>query len=249
MVRLFFLVTPLVTVDVQAVECESMQLLKSKSHGVRVQNNLCKAENNVSVGSSFILIPGGRLWLKAQDIDNIDFQLICQNRAARVVDVKFSNSGLPWITPTGFTQCSDWKNNRLSCSDDSGEENDFICAIAAIKPSKYLKVTNLERTTSVKMRTIKSNEKKTKIDGLEKPDLSNAVVNSIRSEVGLCRDLYQVERTVKVSWILDVLGRIEKLSFANGDYFKRQFRSCVESVINNFAYPKFNQNMAFSQNL
>lgn len=248
MVRLFFLVTPLVTADVQAVECESMQLLKSKSQGVRVHNNSCEADDNVSVGSSFILIPGGRLWLKAKDIDNIDFQLICQNRATREVEVKFSNTVLPWITPTGFAQCSDWKNNRLSCADDSGAENDFICAIAAIKPAEYLKVTNLERTTSVKMRSIMT-DKKTKNDGLEKPDLSNAVVDSIRSEVGLCRDLYQVERTVKVYWILDVLGRIEKLSFANDDHLDQQFQSCVESIINNFAYPKFNENMAFSQKL
>lgn len=247
--RLSFLVSALVIANAQAVECETMQFLKNKSQGVSIQNNLCEADDKVSVGSSFTLIPGGRLWLKAQVADSTDFQLICQNRAARVVEVKFSNTVLPWITPTGFAQCSNWKNNKLSCADDSKAKNDFICAIAAIKPLEYLKVTNLERTTSVKMRTINSDKKKTKIDELAKPELSYAVIATIRSEVSLCRDLYHVEGTVKVSWTLDVLGRIEKLLFANADHFEQQFRSCVASVINNFAYPKFKEHVAFSQEL
>ncbi len=249
LVDYFILVTTLGIGNAQAVECEFMQFLKSKSQGVSVQKNLCEADNKVSIGSSFIINPGGRLWLKAQGLNNMDVQLICQNRARRAVEVKFSNTVSPWITPTGFAQCSDWKNNRLSCADVSGSENDFICAIAAIKTPVYLKVTNLERTTSVKMRSVKSDEKKTKIDELTKLELSNAVVDSIRSEVGLCRDLYQIERVIKVSWALDVLGRIEKLSFASGDHLGQKFRSCVESVINHFAYPKFNEDVAFSQQL
>ncbi len=247
--RLFFLVTAFVITDAQASECETLQFLRSKSQGVNIKNNSCETGDKVSVGSVFSLIPGGRLWLKAQADDSTDFQLICQNRATRAVDVNFSNKFLPWISPIGFAQCSGWINNKLSCHDDSGNKNDFICAIAVIKRPEFLKVTSLERTTSVKMRTINSDKKTQKIEVLAEPKLINAVVEYIRSEVGLCRNVYQVKRTVKVSWTLDVMGRIEMLSFAKGDHIEQQFLSCVTSVITNFAYPKFNEQVAFAQEL
>jgi len=247
--RLFFLATALVITDAQAVECEAMQFLKNKSHGVSVLNNLCEANNKMSIGSRFILTPGGRLWLKAHTDNNIDFQLICQNRAARTVEVEFSNTFSPWITPKGFVRCSDWINHKLSCQNGRATKNDFICAIAVIKSPEYLKVTNLERTTSVKMRTVNADEKKSSINRLSDSELINAVMDVVRSEAGLCRDLYQVKHPVKVSWQLDVLGRIEKLSFANGGHIEQQFRSCVESVINNLAYPEFNEHVTFSTEL
>jgi hypothetical protein len=246
---LFFLATALVITDAQAVECEAMQFLKNKSQGVSVLNNLCEAENKMSIGSRFILTPGGRLWLKAHTDNNIDFQLICQNRAARTVEVEFSNTFSPWITPKGFAQCSDWINHKLSCQNGRSIKNDFICAIAVIKPPEYQKVTNLERTTSVKMRTVNADKKRTETVRLSDPELINAVMVVIRSEVKLCRDLYQVEHPATVFWRVDVLGRIEKLSFANGDHLEPQFRSCVESVVKNVTYPKFNENVTFSPEL
>jgi hypothetical protein len=247
--KILFFITVLVIADVQAVDCETMKLLKSKSQGVRVQNNVCDVDDRVSVGSRFILVPGGRLWLKAQTTDNRNFQLICQNRAGREVEVKYLNKFLPWIMPTGFSQCSGWINNKLSCEDGLGTKNDFICAIAAIKPPEYLKVTSLERTTSVKMRTFKKNINKSTTVGVATSELINIMAGDIRSEVGLCRNLYQVEWYVKATWVLGTLGSIEKLSFTNTENFDHQFRSCVESVIYNFSYPEFNENVVFSVDL
>ncbi len=247
--RLSFFVTAFVFADAQASGCENMQFLKEKSQGVSVQNNLCEIDDKVSVGASFILIPSGRLWLKAQAADSTDFQLICQNRAARVVDVKFSNTASPWITPKGFAQCSDWINNKLSCADDSGTKDEFICAIAVIKPPEYLKVTSLERTTSVKMRTVNSGAIKSDIGGLAEPGLIKEVADIIRLEVGLCRDLYQVKHAIKAFWTLDIIGRIDRLSFATDIHLEQQFRSCIESVINNLAYPEFTESVTFSPEL
>jgi hypothetical protein len=244
--RLFLLVAVLVIVDAQADECTTMQFLKNKSQGISVQNNLCEVEDKVSVGSVFIMIPGARLWLKSQSAGNSGFQLICQNRVTRAVEVKFSNTVSPWIAPKGFAQCSHWINNKLSCADDRSTTNNFICATAVIQAPEYLKVSSLERTTSVKMRSINSDVKKPEISRLTEPELINAVVGYIRSEVELCRDLYRVEHAVNVTWALDSMHRIGKLSFANGNEFEQQFRSCAESVINNFSYPNFNEAVAFS---
>lgn len=242
--KILFFIAVLVIADVQAIDCETIKILKSKSQGVRVQNNVCKVDDRVSVESRFILDPGGRLWLKAQMTDNRNFQLICQNRAGREVEVKYLNKFLPWIMPTGFSQCSGWINNKLSCEDDHGTKNGFICAIAVIKPPKYLKVTSLERTTSVKMRTLKKGINKSATS-----ELINIMAGDIRSEVGLCRNLYQVGWYVKATWILGTLGGIEKLSFTNTENVDHQFRSCVESVIYNFSYPEFNENVVFSVDL
>ena len=242
LIRLFFLATALVIVDAQAVECATMQFLKNKSQGISVKNNLCGVEDKVSVGSIFTMIPGARLWLKSQSADNTGFQLICQNRTTRPVEVKFSNTVSPWIVPKGFSQCSQWINNKLSCIDDDSTANDFICATAVIEAPEYIKVSSLERTTSVKMRSFNPDE----INRLTKPELINMVEGSIHSEVGLCRDLYRTKLVGKVTWTLDKIRRIEKLSFANTDNLDQQFHSCVESVIHNFSYPKFKEAVAFS---
>jgi hypothetical protein len=246
---IFFLVTAFVITNVQASECETLQFQRSKSQGVSIKNNVCETDDRVSVGSVFTLIPGSRLWLKAQADSSTDFQLICQSRAKRIVEVNISSKFLPWISPIGFSRCGAWVNNKLSCQDDRGSKNDFICAIAVIKRPEFLKVTSLERTTSVKMRTINSDKKKPKSEVLAEPELINSVVDFIRSEVGLCRDVYQVKRKIKVSWALDVMGQIEILSFAKGEHLDQQFRSCVTSVITKFAYPKFNEPVAFAQEL
>ena len=247
--RLSFLVMALTIADVHAYECNLMQFQKNKSQGTNVRDNLCQTDEMVSVGSAFEVPPGGRLWLKASAAGSDDFQLICQNRAVRKVTVQFSSPFLPWITPKGLGQCSTWVDNKLSCADKRGTKNSFFCAIAVVNPPEYLKVTTLERTTSVKMRTVLNNTQKMEAVTEPVPEIIEAVVIFIRSEVGLCRSLYQVDQALKASWTLDVLGRIEQLSLLNSHRFEQEFLGCVESVINDFEYPKFTERVNFSPKL
>ncbi|MCK5830367.1 MAG: hypothetical protein KAH20_08695 [Methylococcales bacterium] len=238
-----------VDIQAQAIDCNSMKFLKSKSQGISVNNNACVVDDMVSVGSRFLLIPGGRLWLKTQTADSRYLQLICQNRATREIEVELSNKFSPWIRPKGFTQCSDWINNKLSCSDEKGSKNDLICAIAVIEPLKYLKVSSMKRTTSIKLRTLKKGMNKSTLTRIERSELIKIMAGDIRSEVSLCRNLYQVERMVKATWTLGALGQIEKLLFSQTENIDHQFRSCVESVIYNFEYPEFSESVVLSVDL
>jgi hypothetical protein len=231
--------------NARASECEIVEFLKNKSQAVQLKKNSCPTNNRVSLGTGFVLAPGGRLWLKVDATENADFQLICQNRGEKSVEVKYYSPFLPWIKPEKVVQCDAWINNKLRCSDQKGVKSTFICAIAIIKRPQFLQLTTLERTTSVKMRNMgpETNAPETRLDS--KPENIQAVTKAIQSEVNLCRNLYEVNQTINSSWLLNISGQIEKLSFADGKFLGEEFLSCIESVVNGFVYPRFSSDVMF----
>lgn len=246
--NIVFLLTAIVIAEAQAADCKILTLLSSKSQGVSVQNNLCVTDDKVSVGSNFILAAGGRLWLKALSQDNRDFQLICQNRMTNDVEVEFLNQSLPWVMPKD-AYCNKWADNKLSCADKSGNKNKLICVIAETKTSDYMKVTQLKRTTSVKMRTVIKEDDNNLSGKISKHELIKMIISNIQSEVGICRKLNQVEQNVKASWSISTDGQVEKLLLGNNSNIDQYFLSCASRVIHDFSYPESIEKMVFDINL
>lgn len=246
LVGLSLLVMACVMASVHASECEVMQFLKDKSQAIQIQKNSCINDDKVSLGADFIVAPGGRLWLKVDATENTDFQLICQNRGATTVTVKYFSPFLPWVKPESVGHCGAWVDNKLSCSDKNGAKNSFVCAIAVIKRPEYLQLTTLERTTSVKMRNMGQEPYVENGLSVAKPETIKSITAVIRSEIKLCRNLFQVPKIINASWILDVSGQVEKLSFSNADAMGKSFMSCIETVVNSFDYPRFDEKVIFS---
>ena len=248
-VRLSFLVIAFVVGKAQASECDVVEFLKNKSQAIQVKNNSCASNNKVSLGTGFVVAPSGRLWLKVNATENTDFQLICQNRGSLAVDVKYYSPFLPWIKPEKVAHCDAWIDNKLSCTEEKGVKNSFICAIAVIKKLDYLQLTTLERTTSVKMRNMgqKNDVRELVIDA--NPENIQVVTKAIKSEVNLCHILHKVNQFIGASWLLNTVGQVEKLSFANGKLVGKDYLSCIESAVHGFAYPRFTENVMFVMRL
>ncbi len=242
---LSFLVMAFAVGKAGASECEIVEFLKNKSQAIQIKGNSCTADNQVSLGTGFVVAPSGRLWLKVNATKNTDFQLICQNRGGRTVEVKYYSPFLPWIKPEKVAHCDAWIDNKLSCSENNGAKSTFICAIAVIKRPDYLQLTTLERTTSVKMRNMVSETNVSEIMVDTRPENIHMVTEAIQSEVNLCRHLYQANQVINASWLLNISGQIEKLSFADGQSPGKEFLSCIETVVHGFVYPRFSDNVMF----
>ncbi len=245
LVGLSFFVMAFVVGKARASECEIVQFLNNKSQAIQVKRNSCLSNDKVSLGTSFVISSGGRLWLKVNATEETDFQLICQNRGVKAVQVKYYSPFLPWIKPEGVGKCDAWVNNKLSCDEKNGAKNTFICAIAVIKRPEYLQVTTLERTTSVKMRNMGQVNQNMEMKLETKPANIQAVTKAIQSEVNLCRNLYNVNQAVNASWELDTSGRVARLSVENSNLLRAEFLSCIESAVQGFAYPRFSNNVMF----
>lgn len=242
---LSFLVMAFAVGNAWSSECETVNFLKNKSQAVQLKNNRCAKNNKVSLGTGFVVAPGGRLWLKVDATKDTDFQLICQNRGEKPVEIKYFSPFLPWIKPEKVVQCDAWINNKLSCSDQKGASSTFICAIAVIKRPQYLQLTTLERTTSVKMRNMVLENHVSEIILDATPENIQTVMKAIQSEVNLCRNLFEVNQAVNASWKLNaVSGQVVKFSI-DGKLLEKDFLSCIENVINSFVYPRFSKDVIF----
>ncbi len=200
-----------------AAECTSLKLIAARNAGVSISDNVCKDEKKIAVGSQLEISPGSRLWIKsATDENGATSQVICQNRSANAVTVSIDSASLPWIKPQGLEGCGEWVSNKLSCERD-GKRNSFFCALATSKP--IVVASGPKPTTSFKMRSSMSLLKGRKVE---------EIIKDITSEVALCKSLYDVTDSTKVTWTVSKLGKVEELNLDNDNV---ELSACIESVL------------------
>ena len=154
-IKATFLISGLIVKSAFAVECTSLQLSTARNSGVTVSNNSCKIKSKIALGTILQVSTGSRLWLKSvSDENGATFQVICQNRTGKTVDVSVDSSSLPWIKPQGLVNCGQWVSNKLSCENQSGQKNSFFCALAVSKPMKESLIPKPTTSTSFRMRSL-----------------------------------------------------------------------------------------------
>lgn len=188
-----------------AQECGVIKFMQDKSRGAALISNDCEQHSAMGIGSTVALAPNGRLWLYINAGSDNNFQMICQNRHATAVNVIVNSLTSPWLEPQGLTNCAMISKSKLVC-DSERKKNVFFCAIAAIKPTT-ISANTIERTSSVKMRSIFTMTEQT--EKTNKPELD---LEEIKADINLCRNLYQNDSALDVSWMLNKSGQINNLS-------------------------------------
>jgi len=223
-----------------AGECGVLQLQSNKSSGVSSSENQCAESPYVSIGTKFELAEKGRLWLKSNKSKsmNSEFQMICQNGTGTKIQLEFSDMIPPWLNQSKLNNCTGWVNNQLSCDGFRGEKKAVLCVLS-FKAKKLHKSKDVQRTTSVKMRDIKSllktNAAQVSFDKKE-------VLESIKQELKLCKKLAQMKKEIGVKWavsdrkvtklkILSETDALNNISLSN----------CIEMVISTIVYPSFEE--------
>lgn len=216
-IKLGLLISTLMAGNAIAAECTSLKLTAARNAGVTISDNACKDESKIAIGTKLHVSAGSRLWIKSTDKSGATSQVICQNRSTDAVDVTINSASLPWIKPEGLDKCGSWVSNKLSCDSNDGQKNGFFCALASSKP---LMVASAPKpTTSFKMRSTLSLLKGRKVED---------IIEDIKPEIELCKNLYDVNTPIKVSWVVSKLGSVEELTLDNDN---SDLSACVASVL------------------
>lgn len=221
-------------ITAQAEECGVIKFLQDKSRGAAITSNDCEQHSALGIGSTVALAPNARLWLYINDGSDNNFQMICQNRHTQAVNITVDSLTSPWLAPQGLTNCTMKSKSKLVC-DSEQKKNVFFCAIAAIKPTT-VSANTVERTSSVKMRSIF-----TMTDKSEKSNKQELDLEGIKAEINLCRNLYQNDSALDVSWMLNNSGQISNLSIdVNGveSAQDKELGDCVAAAV--FSAPIIN---------
>jgi len=231
--------------EANATECGVLQLQDNRSSGVSVTANKCQEAPYISLGSVFDLSTKGRLWLKSNPSQsaNANFQVICQNRTNNTVQLEFSDILLPWLTQAKLKNCSGWVDNKLSCEGSMGEEKGIYCVLAFNKSSSNDQKEPI-RTTSVKMRGIglSNNSDKSPINS----DIKK-ILESIKPELVLCKNLNQISGKSKISWSVDQNSKSPQIDIISAKEVEDPLYSeCLKTVITSFSYPKFSEKVTFN---
>ena len=233
--------------NVSASECGVMMLQDNRSNGVTVKKNDCNEVPYISIGTIIDISTKGRLWLKSNQSPMIGsrFQLICQNQSSATLQLEFSDMLTPWLSQSKLTGCTGWINNKLSCAGNNGEKNGIYCVLAIEKPGsgKTKSPKQIERTTSIKMRGLNSS-KKVENDSINLD--RNTIIDAIKSDVMLCKQLYRSRSAINVSWNITPDAQINDINVVlNQGPKKDNLTECVSAVIKTFNYPLYSEEIHF----
>ena len=115
----------------------------------------------------------------------------------------------------------------------------YLKAIASIKNPTFVKVKQVERTTSVKMRKVYIVE--------EDPAEFKDVIEFIKPEIRLCRELHPSKLPIAVQWSVNAEGKVSNVVVNHPQKGQgQQLSECVRTVVNHFAYPLLVNNSSFS---
>lgn len=228
-----------------ASECGILQLQNNRSSGVTVKGNDCSNPSAISSGSIFELSSKGRLWLKSNptEASNSNFQLICQNKTKSSIQLEFSDTQSPWLNQSTLNNCSGWANNKLTCDGNNGEKKGLYCVLSIAK-STNKKSTQVERTTSVKMRSLIS------YVNTENPanDITKQeILATIIPELKLCKDLNQYTMDAEISWNVEPSTAKQNINIiSTSGLSTASLSECVKTVVRTFSYPSFSGKTSFN---
>lgn len=217
-----------------ASECDSIQYDSGKSRNVSISQNDCQ-DKAISIGTVISLAPGARLWLHEGSVNKSPSydHLICQSKSWKIIKLKISQSSAPWIKVTGQQNCTSWTHNKLICTDTSQQSGSLFCIIKTLKKYSVPKNQQIERTTSVTMRSLKTSEPKSS------EDLIKQTFNAIGEEVELCKDLYTDGWAISTAWHIDANTKAQNVRVTQNipQTVSPSLIDCIESVIKTYPYP------------
>jgi len=231
--------------NVGASECGILQLQNNRSSGVSVSLNQCDELPNISTGTVFDLAARGRLWLKSTSFDGGEngFQMICQNRTGRSVQLDFSSPFLPWLKLDKLSNCSGWVDNKLSCDGNDGVKHGLHCVLAFYKPVLRSRDEKIERTSSVKMRSLNS------IDTGHAAEITAddkaLLLEALHPELKICKKLNNIFQTVRIDWDVQMAHVINFRINAPGVQVSADLVECLDAIITTMPYPVSSRKESF----
>lgn len=220
-------------INVGASECGIFNFQENKSSGVFINENKCSELPYISQGTIVELLPRARLWLKSipSEEDGSNFQMICQNRSESIIKLEFSEQQTPWFNLSKMTNCKGWVADKLSCDGDKDGKLGVYCVKALIKKKSGGSGSGqVERTTSLKLRNLKS------FAGKEKKQ----VIELLKPELKLCKQLNQVSHTMEIKWTVMPDNKVNEIQVNQaGEIVNNSLSACAEAVVSAFMYPDF----------
>lgn len=210
------LLSSLAAGNAMAAECGQAKLIEAGSASVNVSKNKCQEQSRLSLGAVLELPSGSRMWVKFDPRSGESFQLICQNKSSASVSVNVASATAPGIKPQGLKNCEQWVGNKLSCESSDGEKNSFFCALAGVKQKLSSAAPGVR--TSVKMRAL--------LGKVTMPP-AEEVIERIKPDVELCKNLYNISGKLDTSWSVS-LGAVKDLAVHSEN---NDLVSCVEGVV------------------
>lgn len=232
-------------INAGAEECGVIQIRQNRSSGISIKANECKELPYISMGTNFDLSAKGRLWVKSNPSAFLDseFQMICQNRTESTIQLQFADTLPPWLSQAKLNNCSGWTDDKLSCEGQKGEKNGIYCVLTFYKSVPENKTYQIDRTTSVKMRSMESLQK-SYANSIQ--SAKRQTIEAINPEISLCKKLNQINQVIKINWT--VSNREVKgidITLMNKQ-IEGGWSECFESVISTFSYPNFPEKVTFN---
>jgi hypothetical protein len=232
------------SLSLRAAECNILQLQKSHIPGLSVTNNRCPNATALSPQSVIEIQGGSRLWIETigTSRESTKFQIICQNQEATPIKVKFADKFMPWVAPVGFSNCTGWIENRLTCYSAGQQMTALLCVIAQ-KQDKPA-VSKIQPKTSVTMRGVGAKPP-------ERPAIDASFLADLpKPNIELCRKIVSSNIPLTIKWVLkpskDKAFAPEITNPLMLTAADRQFAACVHEAIENTAFPSVTSDISLS---
>lgn len=226
-----------------AADCGAIQYNKAKSRNVSISQNEC-LDNIIGIGTQVALLPSARLWLQESKSNQQDsyVHLICQNKSLSTIKLAIVKFNAPWIDVKGRQNCKAWNNNKLICTDTKKKSGSLFCVLKTLKNRLTLDTQEIERTTSVTMRSLRPN--------LVEPsqEVINMTLIAIGEEVDICRTIHNDTRAVSTSWFINANSTVKNVNIIleGTKSSDNLLTDCIESVVTAFPYPGSLQNIGMA---
>lgn len=221
-----------------AKECPVLRLQQARSPGTTVIGSQCTNKEELSLGAQIQMQPGARFWMESvAGAGGAQFQLICQNNSSATLTINVAQPIMPWLQPQAPVSCTTWQTNRLSCSTPGMDNKALLCAISTKKQPPAS--GNIQRTTSVTMRGLSDHNASGSADE-DEPARMDEWLGMIKSEIDLCRMVYQTEQPITLSWKVKASGQAMDTSVKE-TMVDNKFAACAVDAINHFSFPTFSK--------
>ena len=228
----------LASLNVIASECGLLELQQNRSSKVSIRGSEC-AGNILSSGATLKLAAKGRAWLKPLvHLSPLKFNLICQNKTRHAISIEFSDQLLPWLNTAKLNNCTGWDNNILKCHGNQGEKDGLICVFSSVR--KSLKPKQIERTTSVKMRSLQFQSLNT--------SYQEVMLADIEHDLQLCKQINdEFDEEVQIHWMLEPNFSVRMVGITLYKQQDQSLANCAKSVIMSYPFTRVSETKFFSR--
>lgn len=225
-----------VAFNISASECGVLRLQRAISAGTEVVNNACNDAENLAVESVVQLATDARAWFESISHSSgaARFKVICQNLSSTPVKIKLVSSFLPWLQPDERFDCGAWTNERLECKEPAVKRPGLVCAIAAKK--MFIATHEIQRNTSVVMRSKDKSARGGLLDGQEMRQLESIIDSQINPKLKLCENWFGQGLTI--SWTIKADGQVANTAIVE-NVGSDEFALCALKAVESHVFPAY----------